>query len=80
MSSTARSGSSLIGATIALMHYLKIKRNGFTGENIMSEKWGNMNVEAFVISQTMGGNQTNAEHPSLPGGGTSGGAGASSSF
>ena len=73
-------GIILIGTAIALMRYLKIMRNGFTGENIMSEKWGNMNVEAFVISQTMGGNQTNVEHPSMPGGGSSGGGGASSSF
>jgi hypothetical protein len=73
-------GVILIGAAVALMRYLKTMRNGFTGENILSEKWGNMNVEAFVISQTMGGNQTSVEHPSMPSGGASGGGGASSSF
>ncbi len=73
-------GLVLIGITITVMRYLKIMRNGFTRENILSEKWGNMSVEAFVISQTMGGNQSNVDHPSMPGGGSSGGGGASSSF
>jgi len=36
------------------MRYLKMMRNGFTGEDILSSKWANLNVEAFVISQTMG--------------------------
>ena len=69
-----------MATAIALMRYLKIMRNGFTRENILSEKWGNMNVEAFVISQTMGGNQQSLQQPDMPGGGTSGGGGASSDF
>lgn len=73
-------GIVLIGTAIVLMRYLKTMRNGFTRENILSEKWGSMNVEAFVISQTMGGNQPNVEHTDMPGGGTSGGGGASSNF
>lgn len=73
-------GMILIGIAIALMRYLKTPRNGFTRENILSEKWGSMNVEAFVISQTMGGNQPNLEHADMPGGGASGGGGASSDF
>lgn len=73
-------GLFLIGITIALLRYLKIMRNGFTRENILSEKWGSMNVEAFIISQTMGGNQPTVEHQDMPGGGASGGGGASSRF
>ena len=73
-------GLFLLGITIALLRYLKTMRNGFTRENILSEKWGNMNVEAFIISQTMGGNQPTVEHQDMPGGGASGGGGASSSF
>ena len=73
-------GLFLLGITIALMRYLKTMRNGFTRENILSEKWGSMNVEAFIISQTMGGNQPTVEHQDMPGGGASGGGGASSSF
>lgn len=73
-------GIVLMATAIALMRYLKIMRNGFTRENILSEKWGNMNVEAFVISQTMGGNQQSLQQPDMPGGGTSGGGGASSDF
>lgn len=73
-------GMILIGAAIALMRYLKTPRNGFTRENILSEKWGSVNVEAFVISQTMGGNQPSIEQPDMPGGGASGGGGVSSDF
>jgi phosphoribulokinase len=51
-------GAILIGIAIALMHYLKSVRNGFTRENLLSEKWQSMNAEAFIISQTMGGNQS----------------------
>ena len=73
-------GLFLLGITIALMRYLKTMHNGFTRENILSEKWGSMNVEALIISQTMGGNQPTVEHQDMPGGGASGGGGASSSF
>ncbi len=73
-------GIVLIGIAISLMRYLKTIRNGFTRENIMTEKWGSMNAEAFFISQTMGGNQPNLEHTDMPGGGASGGGGASSDF
>jgi len=55
-------------------------RNGFTGENLLSSKWANMNLEAFVISQTMGGNQTNATKIETGGGGSFGGGGSSESF
>jgi hypothetical protein len=73
-------GLVLLAVSISLLNYLKIMRHGFTRENLLTEKWGNMNVEAFVISQTMGGNQVNANSGSSPGGGDSGGGGASSSF
>ena len=73
-------GLLLIGVSIALMRYLKTMHNGFTRENILSEKWGSMNVEALIISQTMGGNQPTVEQQDMPGGGASGGGGASSSF
>jgi len=42
-------GAVLLLVTIALMNYLKVSRGGFTRENLLSEKWGAMNVEAFVI-------------------------------
>jgi hypothetical protein len=72
-------GALLIGAAIMLMRYLKIVRNGFTGENILSERWANMNVEAFVISQTMGGNVAH-QGSDAGGGGESGGGGATTGF
>jgi hypothetical protein len=73
-------GTLLIGSAIGLMRYLKIMRNGFTGENILSSKWATLNVEAFVISQTMGGNQPEATQTTTGGGGSFGGGGSSESF
>jgi uncharacterized membrane protein YgcG len=71
-------GGFLIGVSIILMRYLKVMRNGFTGDNLLSERWADMNVEAFVISQTMGGNV--AHSSSSGGGGDSGGGGVSTKF
>jgi len=74
-------GVFLIGITIALMHYLNVIRNGFTRENLLSEKWQSMNAEAFIISQTMGGNQSvNQDGGQSGGGGDSGGGGATTGF
>jgi hypothetical protein len=73
-------GIILIGVAIALMRYLKTPRNGFTRDNILSEKWGSLNAEAFLISQTMGGNQPTTTDSSRPGSGTFGGGGASGNF
>jgi uncharacterized membrane protein YgcG len=73
-------GSILITLAIVLMRYLKTMRNGFTGEDILSSKWASMNLEAFVISQTMGGNQTDATKTTTGGGGSFGGGGSSESF
>ncbi len=74
-------GAILIGIAIALMHYLKSVRNGFTRENLLSEKWQSMNAEAFIISQTMGGNQSaNQNGGEIGGGGDSGGGGATTGF
>jgi uncharacterized membrane protein YgcG len=46
----------------------------------MASKWGAMNVEALLISQTMGGNQPGNINTDTGGGGDSGGGGASTSF
>jgi uncharacterized membrane protein YgcG len=73
-------GAILIGIAIMLMRYLKVMRNGFTGDNLLSERWADMNVEALVISQTMGGNVAHAGSTDVGGGGDSGGGGASTKF
>ena len=73
-------GVALISMTILLMRYLKINRAGFTSENILSHRWADMNVEAFVISQTMGGNVSESSSKDFGGGGNSGGGGASTGF
>lgn len=74
-------GAMLCILAIALMRYLKTIKHGFTREDVMSHKWQGMNVEALLISQTMGGNQMgNASSGETGGGGSSGGGGASSDF
>jgi uncharacterized membrane protein YgcG len=65
---------------LALMNYLKVSRGGFTRENLLSEKWSSTNVEAFVISQTVGGNQVTKTETFEGGGGSFGGGGASGGF
>jgi len=50
-------GLILTGVAIYLLNYLKIIRNGYTREQLIAEKWTSLNAEAFIISQTMGGNQ-----------------------
>lgn len=75
------SGALLIIVSITLLRYLKIIRNGFTRENILSDKWANSNAEAFIISQTLGGNKgVPTEAPTQGGGGSFGGGGASGEF
>lgn len=72
-------GMILLGITLTLLDYLKTIKAGYTRENLLSENWGSMNAEAFIISQTMGGNQIKSE--SFEGGGGSfGGGGASGNF
>ena len=72
-------GAVLLLITLWLLNYLKVMRSGYTRENIMSEKWGDMNVEAFIISQTMGGNQV-PDQIETGSGGHFGGGGSSESF
>ena len=55
-------------------------RNGFTRENILTEKWSSVNAEAFIISQTMGGNQVNVDESFGGKGGSFGGGGSSGDF
>jgi hypothetical protein len=72
-------GIILLIVTILLTRYLKLPQYGYTRENILSDKWSNVNLEAFIISQTVGGNhpQHDVDHA---GGGSSSGGGSSDSF
>ena len=73
-------GAVLIFIAVALLNYLKIMRHGFTRENLLSEKWANTNVEAFIISQTMGGNKADIPVSDTGGGGHFGGGGDTTTF
>ncbi|RAW00104.1 hypothetical protein [Pseudochryseolinea flava] len=72
-------GVILVSISLALLNYLKIVRHGFTRENHLPEKWAGMNIEAVVISQTLGGNQINVQDAPVKGG-DFGGGGSSDSF
>jgi uncharacterized membrane protein YgcG len=74
-------GSLVFSIALLLLNYLKTMRDGFTGENHLAEKWGNLNLQAFVISQTLGGNQSSAgSQMETGGGGKFGGGGSTDSF
>lgn len=73
-------GFILIALAVWLMRFLSRLRNGFTGENILSSKWASVNAEAFIISQTMGGNQAPKDIRTEGGGGSFGGGGSTEGF
>lgn len=73
-------GAILLAVSIALMRWLKTPRSGFTRENLLSEKWGNANLSAFVVSQTMGAMVPKEVDATGFGGGESGGGGAETKF
>ena len=74
------SGLLLLSISLALFRYLKIPKHGYTRDNIVKEKWAEMNPEAIVISQTLGGNTVTADETFKGGGGSFGGGGASGEF
>jgi hypothetical protein len=73
-------GSIVLIITLMLLNYLKKMKHGYTRENLLSEKWSSLNVEAFIISQTVGGNQVEVADQQTPGGGSFGGGGSTDSF
>lgn len=73
-------GAILISILLILFRYLKTPRNGYTRENIVKEKWADANPEAFVISQTLGGNAVVTDDGFKGGGGGFSGGGASGEF
>lgn len=72
-------GILIFGIALMLTIYLKKMRNGFIRENLLSEKWASTNAQAFVISQTLGGNQAEPTQD-MPGGGKFGGGGSTENF
>jgi hypothetical protein len=72
-------GAFLLTVTLSLFRYLKTPRNGYTRENILKEKWANANLESFIVSQTLGGNQVTTPEPQ-GGGGSFGGGGSTDAY
>jgi hypothetical protein len=71
-------GAILLTLALYLFRFLKTPRFGYTRETLLKEKWADANPEAFIISQTLGGNKVTMESPAdLGGGGTTGGGGSS---
>lgn len=73
-------GVILLLITWLLLRYLKTPKHGYTRENIVKEKWADANAEAFVISQTLGGNHVVIDESFKGGGGGFSGGGASGEF
>ena len=74
-------GIFLIVISLALIHYLKLSRNGFTRERIFKGKWDNTDLAAFVASQSLGGHAINQDENQFSGqGGEFGGGGASGEY
>jgi len=73
-------GSILVLLSLYLFRFLKSPKAGFTAENILSSKWSNLQAEAFIISQTLGGNKAQADVPSQGGGGSFSGGGSTDAF
>jgi hypothetical protein len=73
-------GAILLTITLLLFRYLKTPKNGYTRDNILKEKWADANPEAFVISQTLGGNTVTMDESFKGGGGGFSGGGASGEF
>ncbi|MEQ8424840.1 MAG: hypothetical protein RIA63_09015, partial [Cyclobacteriaceae bacterium] len=65
---------------LALFNYLKTIRGGFTRVNLLSSKWASPDAEAFIISQTIGGNQVKTDNSFQGQGGSFEGGGSSGSF
>lgn len=74
------SGALLLLIALALFRYLKTPKQGYTRENILKEKWASMNPEAFIMSQTLGGNEVTVDDSFKGGGGGFGGGGASGDY
>lgn len=74
------SGVILIAVSLWLLNYLKVMRNGFTRDNLMNDKWMSPDINAIIISQTLGGNKIPDNKGGSFSGGASGGAGATSNW
>lgn len=75
-------GSVILGLSIWALNYLKTIKHGYTREQLLSDKWSNLNAESILISSTMGGNAP-GEAPMDDiefGGGEFGGGGAGGQF
>ena len=73
-------GLILIIVSVVLMRYLKIPRNGYTGERLLQRNKGFLEAEALIIAQTTGGNIIEKNSPESFGGGDFGGGGAGSNY
>ena len=75
-------GAIMLGIAIFVIKYLKEPKFGYTHHQILNSKWGNVDAEAYLISQTMGDTDVPKEEKSEMefGGGQFGGGGAGGGF
>jgi hypothetical protein len=74
-------GVVILGITLYMFRYLRTPKYGYTREQLLSEKWADTNAQAFIVSQTLGGNAV-AEEPQgdVGGGGAFSGGGSTDGF
>jgi hypothetical protein len=76
--SLTAAGTMLLTVSLLLFHYLKTPKHGYTRENVLREKWADMNVESLLIAQSLGGNTVTVHETG--GGGDFAGGGSTDSF
>ncbi|MCD9019867.1 hypothetical protein [Parachryseolinea silvisoli] len=76
--SLTAAGAVLLTVSLLLFRYLKSPKYGYTRENVLREKWSDMNIESFVIAQSLGGNTGTVQETG--GGGDFAGGGSTDSF
>lgn len=72
-------GAVMILIALLILNYLKTIKNGFTREQLLSSKWDDSDLTAYIASQTLGGHAID-ESAFKGKGGEFGGAGASGEF
>lgn len=74
-------GGIMLGIAFWALNYLKTEKHGYTREKILTDDWSKVNIEAFIIQQTMDGGPQIPEGNDVEfGGGEFGGGGAGGDF
>lgn len=62
-------GVVVLGITLYIFRYLRTPKHGYTRESLFKEKWADSNLQAIIVSQTLGGNTITEDAQGDTGGG-----------